>query len=348
MTNADGGATAADESRPTVRVLSCGGTIASEPTDAGAEPAKSGDDLVAAVPDLADYADVSAVEVASHPGFDMQFSAVAGVAAAVHEGLDAGVDGFVVTHGTDTLADTAYALWLTLDPDRLGDRPVVVTGAQRRFDEPSSDAPANLTTAVRAATGEAVASGVYVAFDDELHAARDAVKTHTNKLDTFQSPGAGPVASFTRADARVHRPPSPRRDESAADAGRLPVSALSAAPDTEVAVVHSGLGVGAAGVERALSADVDGIVVEGTGLGNVTGALGDALSDAVESVPVVVASRCHAGPTEPVYGTPGGAVTLRDHGVYFAGDLSTAKARVKLRLALSTANGDERVPRLFE
>jgi L-asparaginase len=347
MTSADGGATAEADTRPTVCVLSCGGTIASEPTDAGAEPAKSGDELVAAVPELADHADVSAVEVASHPGFDMQFSAVAGVAAAVHEGIDAGVDGFVVTHGTDTLADTAYALWLTLDPERLGDRPVVVTGAQRRFDEPSSDAPANLTTAVRAAAGEAVASGVYVAFDDELHAARDVVKTHTNKLDTFQSPAKGPVASFTRADARVHRRPPAERDGPDADAGRLPVSALSAAPDTTVAVVHSGLGVGADAVERALAADVDGIVVEGTGLGNVTGALGDALREAVESVPVVVASRCHAGPTEPVYGTPGGAVTLRAHGVHFAGGLSTAKARVKLQLALAAGVDDATLADLF-
>jgi L-asparaginase len=348
MTSDDGDATAGDDTAPNVRVLSCGGTIASEPTDAGAEPAKSGDELVAAVPQLADYADVSAVEVAAHPGFDMQFSAVAGVAEAVHDGIDAGVDGFVVTHGTDTLADTAYALWLTLDPERLGDRPVVVTGAQRRFDEPSSDAPANLTTAVRAATGEAVASGVSVAFDDELHAARDAVKSHTNKLDTFRSPGKGPVASFTRADARVHRELPSRRDGADADAGSLPVAALSAAPDTDVAVVHSGLGVGAAGVERALAAGVDGIVFEGTGLGNVTGALGDAIQEAVESVPVVVASRCHAGPTEPVYGTPGGAVTLREHGAHFAGDLSTAKARVKLQLALAAGVDDATLATLFE
>jgi L-asparaginase len=123
---------------------------------------------------------------------------------------------------------------------------------------------------------------------------------------------------------------------------------VSGAADTDVAVVHSGLGVGASGIERALADDVDGIVVEGTGLGNVTGALGDAIRDAVESVPVVVASRCHAGPTEPVYGTPGGAVTLRDHGVSFAGDLPTAKARVKLCLALSAGVTDAALAGLFD
>jgi L-asparaginase len=314
------------DDRPTVRVLSCGGTIASEPDEDGAAPAKSGADLVAAVPQLGEYAAVEAVEVASHPGFDMRFEAVADVARAV-ETSDA--DGYVVTHGTDTLADTAYALWLTLDPDV----PVVVTGAQRRFDEPSSDAPANLTTAVRAATGEAVASGVFVAFDDELHAAPEVVKTHTNKLDTFRSPGTGPVATFSRGGVTVQRPCPPT-------GALLPTEGLAATAD--VAVVHSGLGVGADTLERALAAGVDGVVVEGTGLGNVTGALGDAIGEAVASVPVVVASRCHAGPTEAVYGTPGGAVTLRRHGVTFAGDLPASKARVALVVALTAEVSTER------
>jgi L-asparaginase len=120
----------------------------------------------------------------------------------------------------------------------------------------------------------------------------------------------------------------------------LPTEGLAATAD--VAVVHSGLGVGADTLERALAAGVDGVVVEGTGLGNVTGALGDAIGEAVASVPVVVASRCHAGPTEAVYGTPGGAVTLRRHGVTFAGDLPASKARVALVVALTAEVSTER------
>jgi len=96
-----------------------------------------------------------------------------------------------------------------------------------------------------------------------------------------------------------------------------------------------------------LDAGVDGVVVEGTGLGNVTGALGDAVADAVEAVPVVVAGRPPAGPTEPVYGTPGGGVTLADHGATLAGDLPASKARVALALGLAAGLDREGIEALF-
>ena len=315
---------------PDVRVISCGGTIASEPTADGAAPAKAGHELVDAVPELSVYADVEAVEVASHPGFDMRWDAVFGAADAAREAAAAGVDGLVVTHGTDTLAETARALSFLLDLPI----PLVVTGSQRRFDEVGSDAPANLATAVRAAAAGRYAGRVIVAFDDELHAAADVEKTHTNALSTFKSPGKGPVATYTRAGPHHSRdPPStPTLDAAAATA--------------DVAVVTSGLGAGADAFVRALHAGGDGVVVEGTGLGNVTAELGDAIGRT--GVPVVVASRCHAGPTEPVYGTPGGGVTLDRHGVLWAGDRSAAKARVALTLALSAGLADDELRAVFD
>jgi L-asparaginase len=321
---------------PTVRVLSCGGTIASEPSEAGAAPTKRGAELIEAVPELAGHADVSADEVASRPGFDVDFRTVAALAEAARAAARE-VDGIVVTHGTDTLADAAYALDLATSVSV----PVVVTGSQRRFDEPGTDAPSNLLTAVRAAADSRFAGGVFVAFDDELHAARDAVKTHTNALSTFASPGKGPVATFTRATVRIHREP-----RSGAD------SVPTADPDefaaADVGVVHSGIGVGRRALDLLVDAGVDGVVVEGTGLGNATGDLGDAIADAVEEIPIVVSSRCHAGPTEPVYGTRGGAVTLRAHGAHFAGDLPTSKARVKLALALTAGYSRRKIASLFE
>lgn len=336
--------TADDDDRPTVAVLACGGTIASEPDDDGAAPAKAGDELVDAVPALAEYADVEAREVCGQPGFDMRWRDVLATADAAREavagnrgpGGETGVDGVVVTHGTDTLADTAFALELLTDLPV----PVVVTGAQRRLDEPSSDVPANLTTAVRAAADERFAPGVHVAFDDELHAAREAIKGHTNALSTFRSPNGGPVAEFTRAAVRVHREPARR-----VDASPLALGAADADAVPEVPVVQSGTGVGAAGLERALAADgVEAVVIEGTGLGNATGALGDAVGETLASpdaVPVVVASRSPAGPTEPVYGTPGGAVTIADHGVTFADDLPAAKARVAVALGLAAGRSGD-------
>ncbi|MGM0684033.1 MAG: asparaginase [Halobacteriota archaeon] len=315
-----------DGTRPHVAVVACGGTIASEPDDDGAAPAKSGDDLVAAVPGVERHATVSAREVCSQPGFDVRWRDVLATAAAAREAVADGADGVVVTHGTDTLADTAFALDLLTDLDA----PVVVTGAQRRLDEASSDAPANLTLAVRAAADDRFAPGVHVAFDDELHAARDAVKGHSNALSTMTSPGTGPVATFTRAGSRLVR--EPRRG---VDADPLADAIEGADRVPEVPVIHSGTGVGAGAVDRALDAGVGGLVIEGTGLGNATAAIGDAVGDALPELPVVVAGRPPAGPTEPVYGTPGGAVTLAEHGVTFAGPLPASKARIALALGLA-------------
>lgn len=335
-------------SLPTVAVLSCGGTIAAEPEEGGAAPAKSGAQLLDAVPALSGLASYRTHEVCSQPGFDMRWSDVLDTArqaervagGSVEVGTDdspeGSVDGIVVTHGTDTLADTAYALELLVDLPV----PVIVTGAQRRLDEPSSDAPANLVAAVRAATDDRFARGVHVAFDQELHAARDVVKTHTGALDTFRSPGKGPVATLSRGGVRIHREPKRR-------AGVPPLGPVRPGDVPRVPVVHSGTGVGADALDRVREsggdrdgddgngAGVGGVVVEGTGLGNVTGALGEAIASLAAELPVVVGTRCHAGATEPVYGTAGGAVTLADAGVSFAGDLSTAKARVKLALGLA-------------
>ena len=318
---------------PQVCVVACGGTIASEPDTGGAAPAKTGDDLVAAVPGVEAHATVSAREVCSQPGFDVRWRDVLATAATAARAVADGADGIVVTHGTDTLADTAYALDVLTDLSV----PVVVTGAQRRLDEPSSDAPANLTLAVRAAADPRFSAGVHVAFDDELHAARDCIKAHSNALSTMTSPGTGPVATFTRADSRPVR--EPRRSVAAEplldriDPDADPVESAERLP--EVPVIHSGTGVGAAGVERAADAGVGGLVIEGTGLGNATAAIGDAVAEVVGDVPVVVAGRPPAGPTEPVYGTPGGAVTLEEHGVVFAGALPASKARIALALGLA-------------
>ena len=328
----DGGA------KPRVAVVACGGTIASEPDDGGAAPAKTGDDLVRAVPGLEAYATVSAREVCSQPGFDVRWRDVLATATAAREAVADGADGVVVTHGTDTLADTAFALDLLTDLDA----PVVVTGAQRRLDEASSDAPANLTLAVRAAADRRFAPGVHVAFDDELNAARDAVKVHSNALSTMTSPGTGPVATFTRAGSRLVR--EPRRG---VDVDPLADSIDDADDVPEVPVIHSGTGVGAGAVERAVDAGVGGLVIEGTGLGNATAAIGDAVAEVAPGTPVVVAGRPPAGPTEPVYGTPGGAVTLAEHGVTFAGPLPASKARVALALGLAAGLDRDGIEALF-
>jgi L-asparaginase len=303
-----------------VRVLSTGGTIASTATEDGAEPGRTGEELVRSVPEIDEYADLSVEEVAQRPSYDMDLETMAAVVERARTAPD--VDGVVVTHGTDTMAESAYFADLT-----AGRVPLVFTGAQRRPDETSADGPANLVTAVRAAADERLhGSGrAFVAFDKRLYAARSVSKAHTSRLDAFVSPDAGPVAAETRSGLRFHRTPVPQES---------PFEPR--VPDGRVRIVSSGAGVPRTPVDDAVASGVDGIVVDATGLGNVTTALGDGIADATESgVPVVVASRCLGGETVPVYGGGGGGETLRRHGVGFAGSLSAPNARIELLLALA-------------
>lgn len=308
-----------------VHVIATGGTIAStaDGGDRGATPELTGAELLAAAPGLGEHADVTVETVADRPGFDMSPTVCARLAERIRS-IGSTVDGIVVTHGTDTLAETARYLDLTCES------PIVVTGAQRRPDEPGNDGTTNLETAVRAAATERVDSGAFVAFDEELHDAATVRKSHTCALDTFRSPEAGPIARFTRR--RVHWHQSPGGSEVT-----LPVPDPDDHPTVPLVISASGIG-------RATFDDAerrgDGVVVAGTGLGNVTGALGKAIADA--SCPVVLTSRCHVGPTEPTYGTAGGAATLAacDH-VRFAHATPWA-TRIELVLALAADCVEER------
>ena len=318
---------------PEIQVLSTGGTIASTDATGGATPTRAGEELVASA-NLPTDIGISVEQVSQVPGFGMETGIVDDIARRVSAVGPDDVDGVVVTHGTDTMAESAYYLDAGLDPDT----PVVFTGAQRRPDEVSADGPANLRTAVAAATHPEIraAGGAYLAFNEELHAARDVVKSHSHKLETFESPGKGPVAVRTRERFRFHREPGSRSTY---------VPGLGS--DATVATVTSGLGVDAGPVRQIID-EVDGLVVAGTGLGNVTPGIADAVDRARDrDLPVVVASRCHAGGVDGVYGTAGGGKQLFERGVLPADDLPAWKARLKLVLALEAADGSAAVSEFF-
>lgn len=299
-----------------VLVLSTGGTIASTAGENGANPTKAGEQLVEAVPALHDRVEVE--HLAQRPSPDMDFEVLERLRdrAADH---DAGV---VVTHGTDTMAESAYYLDLVRD----WDVPVVFTGAQRRPDQAGSDGPANVLAAVSVAEEPAVrsAGGVYVCLNGEVHAARDAVKAHTWRPDAFESPGKGPVGAVAPDGFERYR-------ELGSNSATFPDAER---PTGDVPIVTTAVGVDRAQVDRAVDVGCDGLVLQATGLGNAPESVADGVGDAVEAgVPVVVASRCHAGGVAAVYGG-GGGYTLERNGAVLAGDLSAPKARVKLLVAL--------------
>jgi L-asparaginase len=321
---------------PRVRVLSTGGTIASTRDGPdGATPVRSGEALVETVPELDANADVTVEEVAQSPSFGLDFATLFDLRDAIDSAAADGTDGVVVTHGTDTMEESAYFVDLITEEEV----PVVFTGAQRRPDQLSADGPANLLAAVRVASHDRTieAGGTYVVFDDEIHAARDVTKAHTRGLGAFQSPEKGPVAAIEADEIRFFREPG-------TETGTYPAEP----PLPTVRIVTSGLGVGPAGVDAALADDVDGIVLEGTGLGNTTAGIGEAVAEAIDGgTPVVVTSRCHAGAVRPVYGTPGGGAALADYGAIFAGDLTTHKTRIKLAVVLATGKSPAAVVDAF-
>jgi L-asparaginase len=246
---------------------------------------------------------------------------------------DPAVDGVVVTHGTDTLEETAYLLDLTV----ASPKPVVLVGAMRTFSDPGWDGPANLTAAVRTAAHPGAAGrGTLVVVGEEIHAASRVRKRHTQRLDAFHS-ALGPVGVLDRGRVLFHDPPfrapvlQPRRLVTAVD-----LHVLAAGSDDRL-------------VRASLASGARGLVLEGTGAGNVPPGVLPGVRAALRSrVPVVVVSRCAEGRVAPLYGFEGGGQRLAEMGAILAGDLGGPKARIRLMVALGVTSDPAEVKRLFD
>jgi L-asparaginase len=323
-----------------VRILTTGGTIASlpDPETGAKRPAVSGEELVASVPGLADVARVEVEEVASLSSWNVTPDHMLAVARRAGESLaEPDVDGVVVTHGTDTLEETAFLVDLTL----RSDGPVVVVGAMRSPDEPSADGPRNLMNAVAvAAAPEARGVGAVVAMNDEIHAARWARKLDTGLASAFGSPRHAPIGRVEPGS--VELPFVPPRGFTIDPPERLPhaVPIVTAYPGMDGSVIQAVVdATGAAG-----------LVIEGTGSGNVPGSAVDGIRAALErGLPVVMATRVPGGAMKSGYGSPGGGAALRELGAVSAGPLSAGKARLLLMVLLATGlSGSAAAQRLRE
>ncbi|HEY5104166.1 MAG TPA: asparaginase, partial [Acidimicrobiales bacterium] len=189
--------------RTKITVLSLGGTISSTPTDdlsSGVTPRLNAHDLVSAIPELDDVADVTAVTFRQMPSGDLTLSDLMELAHEIDRSFESGADGVVVTQGTDTIDETSFALDVLV----RSSRPVVVTGAMRNPSLPGADGPANILAAVRvAASRDAAGSGTLVVFNDEIHAARFVRKTHSSSPSTFHSPTCGPLGWIVEDRTRL-------------------------------------------------------------------------------------------------------------------------------------------------
>src|SRR5579864_3586205 len=196
---------------PSIGVLSTGGTIASrqDPAKGGYVPALSGEDLVAAVPAIKKIAQIQVEQISNIPSPDMTPEIWLRLAGRINELLARPeIAGVVVTHGTDTLEETAYFLDLTI----ISSKPVILVGAQRPASDPDSDGPRNLLDAIRVATApEAVGKGAMIVMNGQINAARDVTKTNTSQVETFRSLEFGALGVVDEEKVRFYRAPERRQ-----------------------------------------------------------------------------------------------------------------------------------------
>ncbi len=313
--------------RPRVLLVAFGGTISAAPDEGGRSfPARAAVDLLSSVPDATGIAEVTAADVRQVPSRAVTPADMCELAHRIRDGAAEGYGGVVVTHGTDTMEETAYALALQLGVNI----PVVLTGSMRLSHEPGADGPANLIRALRVATTPAAGRlGPLIVMHDEIHLARWATKVHTSRVAAFSSPGLGPVGYVVEGKVRLH-----------AFGDQADYLGLPDKLDERVELVWVSAGADGLLVDAA-SSSAQGLVVAGAGGGHVPPAMVDSLRASVErGVPVVLASRCAAGPVlEDTYGGDGSETHLRSLGLHPAGTLAPIKARLRLLVALALGKG---------
>ncbi|MBW1974814.1 MAG: asparaginase [Deltaproteobacteria bacterium] len=322
---------------PTVAVVATGGTIAMkiDPETGGPVPALSGEDLVSAVPELKELANIRVVEFSNIPSDYMTPELWLKLSAKVDEVLaDPDIAGVVITHGTDTLEETAYFLDLTLKSDK----PVVCIGAQRSASEKDSDGPRNLLNAVRIILSpQARGKGVMVALNHYINAAREVRKVHTSNVQTFESGDYG-YLGYVDQDRVVFFRESVRRQ-------KLPLP--QALPRVDLVAMYTG--ADGSYIRHAVDSGAKGIVVQAFGWGNVNKPVYEAIKYAIsKGVSVVISTRVYYGRVLPVYGFEGGGATLKKIGAVFADDLPPWKARILLMLALTQTQKQEELQNYFD
>ncbi|MEW9669714.1 asparaginase [Ammoniphilus sp. 3BR4] len=247
---------------------------------------------------------------------------------------DERVSGVVITHGTDTLEETAYLLDLILHSNK----PIVVTGAMRSSNELGADGPINLVHSVRvAAHRESHGRGVLVVFNDEIHAARYVTKTHTSNVATFQSPQHGPVGLISKKNIQYMESPLPRK--------HIPISKILA----NIPLIKTVTGMKAEWLSFLLDDEIDGVVIEAFGAGNVPPGIVPVIETLCQKgKPVVLVSRCYNGYVQDLYGYEGGGHHLGQLGVIFSNGLNGQKARIKLMVACENSKDLKQIAKMFD
>lgn len=317
----------------TVTLIATGGTIASTATSVGGpvNAGVAGARLLDTLHERPAGIDVRVEDFEAVGSYALDLETVYRLNTRIEACLaDDSVDGVVVTHGTDTMEESAYLADLLV----TSDKPVVFTGAQRHAGAPDTDGPRNIADAIRCAASAALpGQGAVVLFEGDIHAARDVTKAHTSRVDTFRSVGLGKLGEVDGGAVHIYRRVMARQ------------TLASSRLDPDVELILLGLGSTPDYLDYCAESGKTGIILAAFGRGNAPRGYADRIARlTAKGIPVVVASRCSEGRTLPVYGKDSGGRTLEDAGVIFAGSLSPIKARLLLS-ALLGAEADDRTIR---
>jgi L-asparaginase len=343
LTLAVSAAPSAQAPKPRVYVLSTGGTIAGQgasSTDLSNYKPGSilGEQLVKAVPQIAEIADVRVEQIVNIPSHDITIANWLTLAKRIQAIIasDAAAAGFVITHGTNTLEETAYFLNLTIKSDK----PVVLVGSMRPATAISADGPLNLLNAVKTAMSpDARGKGTLIVMNDEILGARDTTKTNTLRVETFKSPELGLLGYVDEDKVAFYRASTKRHTANS----EFDIASLSQLP--KVAVAYSYVEPEPAMIRALVAAGVKGIVFAGTGNGALSTLERDAIAEVnkmpLSSRPVLVRSSRVGN------GRVTATAQFEELGVLPADTLNPQKARILLMLALTRTSDAKEIRRMF-
>lgn len=325
--------------KPNIVILATGGTIAGAAASGTQSAYTSGavtiDAMVNSVPGIKDLADIKGEQISNVGSQDISFDIMLKLAKRINELLPTSdVDGIVITHGTDTMEETAYFLNLTVKSDK----PVVMVGSMRPSTAVSADGPLNLYNAVAvAADPHANGRGVLVVMNDWIHGAHSLTKTSTTAVQTFQSPTRGLVGVVAYGKDDFYNSPQWKHTT----ASEFDVSSVTKIPRVDVIFADADMSPDL--IDASVKSGAKGIIIAGVGNGNMNQASLDAAAGAVKSGVVVV--RSSRVPT----GTVGRNVEVKDDELGFVAsdELNPQKARILLSLALLKTHSPEQIQQMF-
>ena len=323
--------------RPKIAIIFTGGTISMsvDPRIGAAIPSLSSDEIMSLVTNIDKFAIIESIEFSHLPGPHINPEKMMELQRLVVKTLEReDITGVIITHGTDTLEETAYLLDLTLNCSK----PVIVTAAMRNSSELGYDGPSNLAASVcTAISTEAHNKGVLIVMNNTVNAASEATKTNTLSLDTFKSLEFGALGVVDNDKVIFHRDVINRQYIPAKDI------------ETSVDLIKCAAGMDSRFLKYSVDTGAKGIVIEAVGRGNIPPTMLSGVKYALDNnVAVIMVSRCPTGRVLDTYGYEGAGKQLRQMGVILGGDLPGQKVRVKLMLALSLTRDLKEIRKIIE